>query len=46
VAYLEPRPLEHTERVVEQILTLPISAGHRESEIDEVAAAVRAFFEK
>ncbi len=46
VAYLEPRPLEHTERVVEQILTLPISAGHRESEIDEVAAAVRAFFKK
>ncbi len=46
VAYLEPRPLEHTERVVEQILTLPISAGHRESEIDEVVAAVRAFFKK
>jgi hypothetical protein len=25
---------------------LPISAGHRESEIDEVVAAVRAFFTK
>ena len=46
VEYLKPGPLEHTERIVKQILTLPISAGHRESEIDEVAAAVQAFFEK
>ena len=46
VEYLKPGPLEHTERIVKQILTLPISAGHRESEIDEVAAAVRAFFKK
>ena len=46
VAYLKPGPLEHTERVVKQILTLPISAGHKESEIDEVVAAVRAFFRK
>jgi dTDP-4-amino-4,6-dideoxygalactose transaminase len=44
--YLEPGPLEHTERIVKQILSLPISAGHRESEIDEVVAAVRAFFKK
>jgi dTDP-4-amino-4,6-dideoxygalactose transaminase len=44
--YLAPGPLEHTERIVKQILTLPISAGHRESEIDEVVAAVRAFFKK
>jgi dTDP-4-amino-4,6-dideoxygalactose transaminase len=44
--YLAPGPLEHTERIVKQILTLPISAGHRESEIDEVVAAVRAFFTK
>jgi dTDP-4-amino-4,6-dideoxygalactose transaminase len=33
-----------TERLVEEILTLPISAGHTDAEIDEVAAAVRAFF--
>jgi dTDP-4-amino-4,6-dideoxygalactose transaminase len=46
VEYLKPGPLEHTERIVKQILTLPISAGHSESEIDEVVAAVRAFFTK
>ena len=46
MADLEAGDLEHTERIVTQILTLPISAGHRESEIDEVAAAVRAFFTK
>jgi dTDP-4-amino-4,6-dideoxygalactose transaminase len=46
VEYLKPGPLVHTERIVKQILTLPISAGHTESEIDEVVAAVRAFFKK
>jgi len=46
VEYLQAGPLEHTERIVRQILTLPISAGHTESEIDEVVAAVRAFFTK
>jgi dTDP-4-amino-4,6-dideoxygalactose transaminase len=46
VEYLKPGPLEHTERLVKEILTLPISAGHTESEIDEVAAAVRDFFRK
>ena len=46
VEYLKAGPLEHTERIVRQILTLPISAGHTESEIDEVVAAVRAFFTK
>jgi dTDP-4-amino-4,6-dideoxygalactose transaminase len=46
VEYLKPGLLEHTERIVKQILTLPISAGHTESEIDEVVAAVRAFFRK
>jgi dTDP-4-amino-4,6-dideoxygalactose transaminase len=46
VEYLKPGLLEHTERIVKQILTLPISAGHTESEIDEVVAAVRAFFKK
>ena len=44
VEYLRPGPLEHTERIVNEILSLPISAGHRESEIDEVVAAVRSFF--
>jgi dTDP-4-amino-4,6-dideoxygalactose transaminase len=37
-------PLPATERLVDEILTLPISAGHSEAEIDEVATAVRAFF--
>src|SRR5713101_3246698 len=46
VEYLKPGPIEHTERLVKEILTLPISAGHTESEIDEVAATVRRFFEK
>jgi len=29
---------------VNEILTLPMSAGHTEAEIDTVAAAVREFF--
>jgi dTDP-4-amino-4,6-dideoxygalactose transaminase len=37
-------PLAATERLVEEILTLPISAGHSDAEIDAVAVAVRAFF--
>jgi dTDP-4-amino-4,6-dideoxygalactose transaminase len=37
-------PLPVTERLVDEILTLPISAGHTEAEIDAVAAAVREFF--
>jgi dTDP-4-amino-4,6-dideoxygalactose transaminase len=37
-------PLPATERLVEEILTLPISAGHTDAEIDTVALAVRAFF--
>jgi len=32
--------------LVKEILTLPMSAGHKESEIDEVATAVRGFFGK
>ena len=39
-------PLPRTERLVTEILTLPLSAGHTVDEIDEVAAAVRAFFER
>ena len=44
VEYLAPPPLERTERIVTEILTLPISAGHTDAEVDEVIAAVRAFF--
>jgi dTDP-4-amino-4,6-dideoxygalactose transaminase len=33
-----------TERVVDAILTLPLSSGHTDEEIDRVAAAVRDFF--
>jgi dTDP-4-amino-4,6-dideoxygalactose transaminase len=36
--------LPRTERAVEEILTLPISSGHTDEEIDRVAAAVRDFF--
>jgi len=39
-----PPALPVTERLVDEILTLPISAGHTNAEIDTVAAAVRAFF--
>jgi dTDP-4-amino-4,6-dideoxygalactose transaminase len=39
-----PPPLPVTERLVDEILTLPISAGHTDAEIDTVAMAVRAFF--
>jgi dTDP-3-amino-3,4,6-trideoxy-alpha-D-glucose transaminase len=37
-------PLPQTERLVDEILTLPISADHTEAEIDIVAGAVREFF--
>jgi dTDP-4-amino-4,6-dideoxygalactose transaminase len=46
VEHLTPPPLEHTDRIVKEILSLPISAGHTEAEIDEVVAGVRAFFKK
>jgi dTDP-4-amino-4,6-dideoxygalactose transaminase len=36
--------LPRTERLVDEILTLPMSSGHTDEEIDRVAAAVRAFF--
>jgi dTDP-4-amino-4,6-dideoxygalactose transaminase len=44
VEHLAAEPLPETERVVDEILTLPISAGHTDAEIDEVARAVREFF--
>jgi dTDP-4-amino-4,6-dideoxygalactose transaminase len=36
--------LPQTERLVDEILTLPLSAGHRDDEIDRVAATIREFF--
>jgi dTDP-4-amino-4,6-dideoxygalactose transaminase len=36
--------LPETERLVREILSLPLSAGHTEAEIDQVAEAVRTFF--
>jgi dTDP-4-amino-4,6-dideoxygalactose transaminase len=44
VERLAPPALPRTERLVEEILTLPMSANHSEAEIDAVAAAVRDFF--
>ncbi len=44
VEHLAPPSLPRTERLVEEILTLPMSADHADEEIDRVVAAVRAFF--
>lgn len=44
VEHLNPPALPRTERIVREILTLPISAGHTDAEVDQVAAAVREFF--
>ncbi|MGH7304791.1 MAG: DegT/DnrJ/EryC1/StrS family aminotransferase, partial [Candidatus Rokuibacteriota bacterium] len=44
VEHLSPPPLPRTERLVEEILTLPMSADHADEEIDRVIATVRAFF--
>ena len=44
VEHLSAPALERTEWIVTEILTLPISAGHTEAEVDEVVAAVRQFF--
>jgi dTDP-4-amino-4,6-dideoxygalactose transaminase len=44
VEYLAPPACRVTERLVREILTLPVSAGHTEAEADEVAAAIREFF--
>ncbi|HWO92587.1 MAG TPA: DegT/DnrJ/EryC1/StrS family aminotransferase, partial [Methylomirabilota bacterium] len=37
-------PLPRTERLVEEILSLPMSANHDDGEIDQVVATVREFF--
>ena len=39
-----PPALPETERLVDEILTLPISAGHTDAEIEAVIDAVRSFF--
>lgn len=39
-----PPALPATERLVDEILTLPISAGHTDAEIDAIVDAVRSFF--
>ena len=39
-----PPPLPRTELLVEEILTLPMSADHTDAEVDRVASTVRAFF--
>ena len=44
VEAFDPPALPVTERIVGEILTLPMSAGHTEAEVDEVVAAVREFF--
>ena len=44
VECFHPPALPCTERIVGEILTLPISAGHTTAEVDEVVAAVREFF--
>ncbi len=46
VEHLNPPALPRTERIVREILTLPISAGHTEAEIDQVTAAVKEFFSR
>jgi dTDP-4-amino-4,6-dideoxygalactose transaminase len=37
-------PRNTGQQIVDEILTLPISAGHTEAEVDQVVAAVREFF--
>ncbi len=44
VEHFSPPALPRTERIVKEILTLPISAGHTAAEVDEVVAAVKEFF--
>jgi dTDP-4-amino-4,6-dideoxygalactose transaminase len=43
-ARFHPPALPRTERLVEEILTLPMSASHTGAEVDAVVAAVRDFF--
>jgi dTDP-4-amino-4,6-dideoxygalactose transaminase len=43
---LRPAALAATERLADEVLSLPISATHTGAEIDEVVAGVREFFER
>jgi dTDP-4-amino-4,6-dideoxygalactose transaminase len=45
VENLPAASLPATERAVDEILTLPLSPGHTEAEIDAVARTVREFFQ-
>jgi dTDP-4-amino-4,6-dideoxygalactose transaminase len=44
VEWLAPPPLPRTEQLVEEILTLPMSADHTDAEIDRVVSTIREFF--
>jgi dTDP-4-amino-4,6-dideoxygalactose transaminase/flavin reductase (DIM6/NTAB) family NADH-FMN oxidoreductase RutF len=44
VERLSPPALPRTERATQEILSLPMSAGHSDAEIDQVTAAVQEFF--
>jgi dTDP-4-amino-4,6-dideoxygalactose transaminase len=44
VESFNPSRLPRTERLVDEILTLPISAGHTEAEVDHVIAGITEFF--
>ena len=44
VERLRPPALPRTEKLVDEILSLPMSAQHGDAEIDEVVSAVREFF--
>ena len=44
VEQFHPPVLPCTDRLVAEILTLPISAGHTSAEVDEVVGAMREFF--
>lgn len=46
VEHLLPPPLPRTERLVTEILSLPLSAGHTDSEVDRVATTIREFFRR
>ena len=44
IELVDPPVLPRTERLVDEILSLPISAGHSEEEIDTVIDAIREFY--
>jgi len=44
VEALSPPALPRTEKLVDEILSLPMSAGHTETEIDQVTDTIREFF--